>query len=69
MYEKVYEKFTRNVKSTTSTTVCLINDAAYYTDINLNSYNRGSEQIIQRKVYFLYAKNQPDEFPGYGLVH
>ena len=60
-------------------TVCLINDAAYYTDIDVDtveSFGILSARaciskitiIIQRKVHFLHVitKNLHAELPGYG---
>ena len=62
--------------------VCLINNAAYYTDITLDAVKDLNQvllsnqlghacskttKIIQRKVHFLYTKNLPTELPGYGL--
>ena len=33
-------------KAPLNSTVCLINDAAYYTDISLDIFSRGSEQVL-----------------------
>ena len=63
-------------------TVSLINDAAYYSDIDLDAVedlNKFCYQIsyigyvrskitIQRKVHLLHAKNLPAELPGYSLA-